>query len=66
MSKRVSFKMYGEDAKACLDFANAVGQPLDKIAKVALVRYINDTLQKAEQMAEAQAKLRTNESEKTS
>ena len=51
MSKRVSFKMYGEDAQSALDFANAVGQPLDKIAKIALVQYINDTIQKAANMA---------------
>lgn len=50
MSKRVSFKMYGEDAQYALDFANAVGQPLDKIAKIALVQYINNTIEKAANM----------------
>lgn len=51
MSKRVSFKLRGDDAQAAIDFANAVGHPLDRIAEVALVKYINDTLSKAEQLA---------------
>ena len=51
MSKRVSFKLRGENEKAALSFANQVGQPLDKIAEVAFFRYVNDVLDKAEKMA---------------
>jgi hypothetical protein len=52
MSKRISFKLRGDDAKAAIDFANAVGHSLDRIAEVALVKYINDTLTKAEALAQ--------------
>lgn len=50
MSKRVSYKLRGEEASAALDFANAVGQPLDTIARMALIKYINDILAQAEAM----------------
>lgn len=52
MSKRVSYKVYGDDAKNLMDFANAVGQPLDQIAKVALYKYVSSVLDKAEKMAQ--------------
>jgi len=51
MSKRVSYKVYGDDAKHLTDFANAVGQPLDKIAKVALYKYVSEVLDRADQLA---------------
>lgn len=51
MSKRVSYKVYGDDAKHLVDFANAVGQPLDKIAKVALYKYVSEVLDRADQLA---------------
>lgn len=57
MSKRVSYKLHGEEAAAALDFANAVGQPLDRIARIALIKYINDILSQAEAMSKAQQAL---------
>lgn len=54
MSRRVSYKLHGDDAKAALDFANAVGHPLDMIAKIALFRYINDVVQRAAALEEKQ------------
>lgn len=51
MSKRVSYKLHGEEAAAALDFANAVGQPLDRIGRIALIKYINDILTQAEAMS---------------
>lgn len=51
MSKRVSYKVYGDDARHLTDFANAVGQPLDKIAKVALYKYVSEVLDRADQLA---------------
>lgn len=55
MSKRVSFKLRGENVDAALRFANEVGQPLDKIAEIAFFRYVNDVLDKAVAMAEKAA-----------
>jgi hypothetical protein len=55
MSKRISYKVYGEDAKHLLDFANAVGQPLDTIARVALYKYVSDTLDRADKMAKEES-----------
>ena len=51
MSKRVSYKLYGDDAKNIQEFANAVGQPLDKVAKLALYKYVSEVLDRAEQLA---------------
>lgn len=51
MSRRVSFKLRGDNAEAALKFANEVGQPLDKIAEIAFFKYINDVLDRAEKMA---------------
>lgn len=61
MSKRVSFKLRGENEKAALSFANQVGQPLDKIAEVAFFKYVNDVLTRAEEMArQAAANVKSN------
>lgn len=62
MSKRISFKLRGTDAQAAIDFANAVGHPLDRIAEVALVKYINETLTKAEALAKDEQKVPSNTS----
>lgn len=51
MSKRISYKLYGDDAKNIQEFANAVGQPLDKVAKLALYKYVSEVLDRAEQLA---------------
>lgn len=51
MRVRVNFTMSGEDGDSVLSFANTVGHPVDKIAKIALIHYINNVLKKAEDMA---------------
>jgi hypothetical protein len=43
--------MSGEDGDSVLAFANTVNHPVDKIAKIALIHYINNVLKKAEEMA---------------
>lgn len=44
--------MSGEDGDSVLAFANTVNHPVDKIAKIALIHYINNVLKKAEEMAQ--------------
>ena len=51
MRVRVNFTMSGEDGDSVLAFANTVNHPVDKIAKIALIHYINNVLKKAEEMA---------------
>lgn len=51
MRVRVQYTVSGEDGNSVLAFANTVGQPVDKIAKIALIKYINNVLSKAEKMA---------------
>lgn len=51
MRVRVNFTISGEDGDSVLSFANTVGHPVDKIAKIALINYINNVLKKAEDMA---------------
>lgn len=51
MRVRIQYTVSGEDGQSVLDFANTVGQPVDKIAKIALIKYINNVLSKAEKMA---------------
>lgn len=51
MRVRIQYTMSGEDGNSVLAFANTVGQPVDKIAKIALIKYINNVLSKAEKMA---------------
>jgi hypothetical protein len=48
---RVNFTISGEDGDSVLAFANTVNHPVDKIAKIALIHYINNVLKKAEEMA---------------
>lgn len=54
MRVRVQFTMSGEDGNSVLAFANTVGQPVDKVAKIALIKYINNVLTEAEKMAARQ------------
>ena len=51
MRVRVNFTISGEDGDSVLAFANTVNHPVDKIAKIALIHYINNVLKKAEEMA---------------
>ena len=51
MRVRINFTISGEDGDSVLAFANTVGHPVDKIAKIALIHYINNVLKKAEDMA---------------
>lgn len=51
MRVRVNFTISGEDGDSVLAFANTVNHSVDKIAKVALIQYINNVLKKAEEMA---------------
>jgi len=51
MRVRINFTMSGEDGDSVLAFANTVNHPVDKIAKIALIHYINNVLKKAEEMA---------------
>lgn len=53
MRVRVNFTISGEDGDAVLAFANTVGQPVDKIAKIAFIQYINKVLKKAEELEAA-------------
>lgn len=53
MRVRVNFTISGEDGEAVLAFANTVNQPVDKIAKVAFIQYINKVLKKAEELEAA-------------
>ena len=53
MRVRVNFTISGEDGDAVLAFANTVGQPVDKIAKIAFIQYINKVLKKAEELETA-------------
>jgi hypothetical protein len=50
MRVRVNFTISGEDGEAVLAFANTVGQPVDKIAKMAFIQYINKVLKKAQEL----------------
>jgi hypothetical protein len=56
MRVRVNFTISGTDGDSVLSFANTVGQPVDKIAKVAFIQYINKVLKKAEELEAAASK----------
>ena len=54
MRLRVAFKLSGDDADLARQIEHAAGIPLDKIAKVAMVRYMDEVLNRAKQMKDEQ------------
>jgi len=47
MRLRVAFKLHGEEADLARQISDAVGIPADKIAKLAMQRYMSDLIDRA-------------------
>lgn len=48
MRLRVAFKLHGEEADLARQIADMAGVPADKIAKLAMQRYMSDLLDRAQ------------------
>lgn len=53
MRLRLAFKLHGEEADLARQVASAAGIEADKIAKLAMQRYLRDVIERAEAMAKA-------------
>jgi hypothetical protein len=51
MRLRLAFKLHGEEAELARQIADAAGIEVDKVAKLAMQRYMRDVLERAEEMA---------------
>jgi hypothetical protein len=51
MRLRLAFKLHGEEAELARQIADAAGIAADKVAKLAMQRYMRDVLERAEEMA---------------
>lgn len=51
MRLRLAFKLHGDEAELARQIADAAGIEVDKIAKLAMQRYMSDVIDRAEQMA---------------
>jgi hypothetical protein len=54
MRLRIAFKLNGDDADLARQIEHAAGIPIDKIAKVAMVRYMDEVINRAKQMKDEQ------------
>lgn len=54
MRLRLAFKLNGEEAELARQLADAAQMPADKIAKLAMQRYMRDVIDRAEQMMRQQ------------
>lgn len=54
MRLRLSFKLNGEEAELARQLADAAQMPADRIAKLAMQRYMRDVLDRAEEMMRQQ------------
>jgi hypothetical protein len=54
MRLRLAFKLHGEEAAIARQIADAAGIDVDKVAKLAMQRYIIDVLERANRLAEEQ------------
>jgi len=50
MRLRLAFKLHGEEADIARSIADAAGIEVDKVAKLAMQRYLRDVLDRAEAM----------------
>jgi len=50
MRLRLAFKLHGEEADVARQIADAAGVEVDKLAKLALQRYLRDVLERASQL----------------
>lgn len=51
MRLRLAFKLHGEEADLARQVASMAGIEADKIAKLAMQRYLRDVIERAEEMA---------------
>lgn len=51
MRLRLAFKLHGDEAELARQIADAAGIEADKIAKLAMQRYMADVIDRAEKMA---------------
>lgn len=54
MRLRLSFKLNGEEAELARQLADAAQMPADRIAKLAMQRYMRDVIDRAEEMMRQQ------------
>lgn len=54
MRLRLAFKLNGEEAELARQLADAAQMPADRIAKLAMQRYMRDVLDRAEEMMRQQ------------
>jgi hypothetical protein len=50
MRLRLAFKLNGDDAELARQLADVAGIPADRIAKLAMQRYMRDVVERAEEM----------------
>ena len=55
MRLRLAFKLNGEEAELARQLADAAQMPADKIAKLAMQRYMRDVIDRAEEMMKQQS-----------
>lgn len=60
MRLRLAFKLHGEEAELARQISDAAGIEVDKIAKLAMQRYMQEVMQRAYQMKLASEQERTN------
>ncbi len=51
MRLRLAFKLHGDEAELARQIADAAGIEADKVAKLAMQRYMREVLERAEEMA---------------
>lgn len=56
MRLRVAFKLHGEEADLARQISKLADVPVDSVAKLAMQRYLNDVLVRAEKAAAAKEK----------
>lgn len=61
MRLRLAFKLNGEEAELARQLADAAQMPADRIAKLAMQRYMRDVVERAEAMMLAQQQQQSNE-----
>ena len=56
MRLRLAFKLHGDEADLARQIADAAGVDVDKIAKLAMQRYLVDVMERATELANKQGK----------
>jgi hypothetical protein len=54
MRLRLAFKLHGDEADLARQIADAAGIEVDKVAKLAMQRYMADVIQRATELADKQ------------